>query len=184
VIAHPDFKGKSPAGEFGDSLREHDHNVGRILDALKDAGVADNTRTTARSTAWTNSTLLRADRRSPIASTSCCSWVRSSWLSSGGATRFTSMASTASMGRSRIGPFRGPSTWRPIPRSAGTSSGSTWLTEELGPVIAAYQASVKKYPNLAAGQPDDKPPRYGKEDPTAETGADGVDRKFGTLKGH
>ena len=34
VLAHPDFKGKSPAGEFGDSLLEHDHNVGRILDAL------------------------------------------------------------------------------------------------------------------------------------------------------
>jgi len=27
ALAHPDFKGKSPAGEFGDSLLEHDHNV-------------------------------------------------------------------------------------------------------------------------------------------------------------
>lgn len=25
ALAHPDFKGKSPAGEFGDSLLEHDH---------------------------------------------------------------------------------------------------------------------------------------------------------------
>jgi arylsulfatase A-like enzyme len=43
VLAHPDFEGKSPAGEFGDSLLEHDYNVGRILDALTAAGVADNT---------------------------------------------------------------------------------------------------------------------------------------------
>jgi arylsulfatase A-like enzyme len=42
VLAHPDFKGRSPAGEFGDSLLEHDYNVGRILDALTAAGVADN----------------------------------------------------------------------------------------------------------------------------------------------
>jgi hypothetical protein len=27
ALAHPDFKGKSPAGEFGDSLLEHDHNA-------------------------------------------------------------------------------------------------------------------------------------------------------------
>jgi len=33
ALAHPDFKGKSPASEFGDSLLEHDYNVGRILDA-------------------------------------------------------------------------------------------------------------------------------------------------------
>ena len=43
ALAHPDFKGKSPAGEFGDSLLEHDHNVGRILDALTAAGIADDT---------------------------------------------------------------------------------------------------------------------------------------------
>jgi len=43
VLAHPDFKGKSPAGEFGDSLLEHDYNVGRILDALTAAGIVDNT---------------------------------------------------------------------------------------------------------------------------------------------
>ena len=42
ALAHPDFKGKSPGGEFGDSLLEHDHNVGRILDALTAAGL-DNT---------------------------------------------------------------------------------------------------------------------------------------------
>jgi arylsulfatase A-like enzyme len=43
VIAHPDFKDRSPAGDFGDSLLEDDHNVGRILDALTAAGIADNT---------------------------------------------------------------------------------------------------------------------------------------------
>jgi arylsulfatase A-like enzyme len=43
VLAHPDFKGKSPAGEFGDSLLEHDHNVGRVLDALAAAGIEDDT---------------------------------------------------------------------------------------------------------------------------------------------
>ena len=43
ALAPPDFKGKSPAGEFGDSLLEHDHNVGRVLDALASAGIADNT---------------------------------------------------------------------------------------------------------------------------------------------
>ena len=44
ALAHPDFKGKSPAGEFGDSLLEHDYHVGgRILDAVTQAGIADNT---------------------------------------------------------------------------------------------------------------------------------------------
>jgi hypothetical protein len=61
---------------------------------------------------------------------------------------------------------------------------NTCLGEEIGPFIAAYQASVKKYPNLAAGQPNDRPPRYGREEPAAETGAEGVDCKLGTLKEH
>src|SRR5690242_13672373 len=43
ALAHPDFKGRSPAGEFGDSLLEHDYNVGRILDALETAGIANDT---------------------------------------------------------------------------------------------------------------------------------------------
>ena len=42
-LAHPDFKGTSVAGEFGDSLLEHDHNVGRILDAVADADIVENT---------------------------------------------------------------------------------------------------------------------------------------------
>ena len=43
ALAHPDFKGTTVAGEFGDSLLEHDHNVGRILDAVADADIAENT---------------------------------------------------------------------------------------------------------------------------------------------
>jgi arylsulfatase A-like enzyme len=43
ALAHLDFKGKSPASEFGDSLLEHDYNVGRILDALTAAGIDNNT---------------------------------------------------------------------------------------------------------------------------------------------
>ena len=36
-------KSRSPAGEFGDSLLEHDHNVGRILDELADANLENDT---------------------------------------------------------------------------------------------------------------------------------------------
>jgi arylsulfatase A-like enzyme len=43
ALANPDFKGKSTAGEYGDSVIEHDHNVGRILDALTAAGIAGDT---------------------------------------------------------------------------------------------------------------------------------------------
>jgi arylsulfatase len=59
-----------------------------------------------------------------------------------------------------------------------------WIGEEIGPFVAAYQQSVEKYPNLAAGQPNDRAPSYGEEDPAAETGAEGVDRKLGSLKEH
>ena len=41
---------------------------------------------------------------------------------------------------------------------------NSWIGEKIGPLIAAYPASVMKYPNLAAGQPNDQPPHYGKED--------------------
>ncbi len=37
------FKGSSQWGEYGDAIQELDHNVGRILDCLKKAGVADRT---------------------------------------------------------------------------------------------------------------------------------------------
>jgi hypothetical protein len=61
---------------------------------------------------------------------------------------------------------------------------NTWLGERIAPFVAAYQASVKKYPNLAGGQPNDQPPRYGREDAAAETGAEGVNRKLQSLKEH
>jgi len=41
---------------------------------------------------------------------------------------------------------------------------------------------VKKYPNLAAGQANDKPPRYDKEDSAAETGAEGVQHKLKSIR--
>ena len=59
---------------------------------------------------------------------------------------------------------------------------NTWIGERVGPFVAAYQASVKKYPNLAAGQPNNQPPRYGKEDPSAETGAEGVLHKLESIR--
>ncbi|MEM6690994.1 MAG: alpha/beta fold hydrolase [Planctomycetota bacterium] len=37
------FKGVSQWGEYGDAIAEMDHNVGRIVDALKDQGIQDNT---------------------------------------------------------------------------------------------------------------------------------------------
>jgi len=42
-IAHPDFQGKSGAGKFGDAMLEHDHRVGQVLEAIRDAGIDDNT---------------------------------------------------------------------------------------------------------------------------------------------
>ena len=42
-IAHPDFQGKSGAGKFGDAMIEHDYRVGQVLDAIKAAGIEDNT---------------------------------------------------------------------------------------------------------------------------------------------
>ena len=40
---HPDFNNASRTGKYGDILMELDYNVGRVLDALSKAGVADNT---------------------------------------------------------------------------------------------------------------------------------------------
>jgi len=40
---HPDFKGKSNCGEYGDFMEETDYRVGQILDALDANGLADNT---------------------------------------------------------------------------------------------------------------------------------------------
>ncbi len=43
TVPHPDFAGKTGAGDIGDSMAEVDYNTGLILDALDKLGVADNT---------------------------------------------------------------------------------------------------------------------------------------------
>ena len=40
---HPDFEGKSRIGTYGDAVMELDYRTGQVLDALKAAGVEDNT---------------------------------------------------------------------------------------------------------------------------------------------
>jgi arylsulfatase A-like enzyme len=40
---HPDFNNKSKAGIYADTKMEVDHNFGQILDAIKEAGIEDNT---------------------------------------------------------------------------------------------------------------------------------------------
>ena len=42
-LPHPDFAGKSRAGEYADIQMQVDHYVGQVLKALEDAGVADDT---------------------------------------------------------------------------------------------------------------------------------------------
>jgi hypothetical protein len=59
---------------------------------------------------------------------------------------------------------------------------NSWLGEEIGPFVTAYQSSVKKFPNLAAGQPNGSPPRYGTEQPATETGAEGVQHKLDSIR--
>ena len=43
IVPTPDFVGKSQAGGFGDFVTQTDDTVGRVLQALKDGGFADNT---------------------------------------------------------------------------------------------------------------------------------------------
>lgn len=43
IIPNDEFDGKSGAGPYGDFVVESDHIAGRILDALEEAGLADNT---------------------------------------------------------------------------------------------------------------------------------------------
>ncbi len=43
VFASPEFQGRSANGRFGDVVEEVDWSVGRVMQALKDAGVDDNT---------------------------------------------------------------------------------------------------------------------------------------------
>ena len=43
TLAHPDFVGKTAAGDIGDAMAEMDANVGRVLDAIDRLGIARNT---------------------------------------------------------------------------------------------------------------------------------------------
>ncbi|MBS0011133.1 MAG: sulfatase [Bacteroidales bacterium] len=43
LYASGEFEGRSPAGLYGDVIEEIDHNTGRILDALEEAGIDENT---------------------------------------------------------------------------------------------------------------------------------------------
>ena len=43
TIAHPDFAGKSGAGDIGDAMMDTDYNVGLVLDAIDKLGIARNT---------------------------------------------------------------------------------------------------------------------------------------------
>jgi hypothetical protein len=56
------------------------------------------------------------------------------------------------------------------------------MGEEVGPYVAAYAASAKKYPNLAAGQPNDQPPHYGIGNSDSDTGVEGIEHKLETIR--
>jgi arylsulfatase A-like enzyme len=43
LIPHPEFLGKSGGGAYSDALAELDHRTGQVLDAIDQAGIADNT---------------------------------------------------------------------------------------------------------------------------------------------
>ena len=43
TLTHPDFIGKTGAGDIGDAMAEVDYNVGLVLDAIKRLGIDDNT---------------------------------------------------------------------------------------------------------------------------------------------
>lgn len=42
-IPHPEFAGKTKNGKYADVIVEHDHRVGQVLAAIKEAGIEDNT---------------------------------------------------------------------------------------------------------------------------------------------
>ena len=43
TLTHPDFDGKSGAGDIGDAMMDVDHNVGLVLDAIDRLGISRNT---------------------------------------------------------------------------------------------------------------------------------------------
>ena len=40
TLAHPDFAGKTGAGDIGDAMADVDHNAGLVLDAIERLGIA------------------------------------------------------------------------------------------------------------------------------------------------
>jgi hypothetical protein len=57
-------------------------------------------------------------------------------------------------------------------------------SDQIAPFAADYEASVRKYPNLTGGQPNDQLPRYSAENAAAETGAESVQRKLESVRQH
>lgn len=43
TLPHPDFAGRTGAGDFADSMVEMDHRVGQIIDSIDDLGIAEET---------------------------------------------------------------------------------------------------------------------------------------------
>ena len=43
IVPLPEFQGKTDAGPYGDFVFQHDHDLGRVLDALEEHGFAENT---------------------------------------------------------------------------------------------------------------------------------------------
>jgi arylsulfatase len=260
VLAHPDFQGQSVAGEFGDSLVEHDRNVGRILDALAEAGAADNTVvvwasdngpsplptvtpwwTTGDAGPWREEigTVLEGNVRTP-----CVIRWQGKILAGHTSNQivavvdfFPTLARIAGgktpadrpmdgvdqldffMGRQdksnreHVLLFLGQKLmavkWRnykmhldgiervdgvfedwSFPRAFNLAADpkerwniwqNTWIGDEIGKLIAAYGASVKAFPNLSGGQPNDQPPDYGVENDAAETGVEHVERNLDAI---
>lgn len=111
LFCSPEFEGKSGAGLYGDVILEIDWSLGQILDALDDAGVADNTIVlfTADNGPWTV------------------------YGNHAGATPYREAKGTSFDGGTRSAcAVRWP---RKIP--AGTTSDTPWSTLDLVPTIAA-----------------------------------------------
>jgi arylsulfatase A-like enzyme len=264
ALAHPNFNGKSTAGEYGDSVIEHDYNVGRILDALTAAGIGDDTVVVWASDNgpsplptvtpwWTISdagpwrgeigTVLEGNIRTP------CIIRWPGQIPSGRVSNqivslidfFPTFARVAGgkvptdrpidgvdqldffsgrqekSNREHVLLFLGQKImaikWRnykvhldgldrvdgaledwSFPRAFNLAADpkerwniiwqNSWIGEEIGPFIAAYQASVRTYPNLTGGQPNNQPPHYGEENPSAETGAEGAHHKLESIRQH
>jgi arylsulfatase A-like enzyme len=254
ALTHPGFKGLSPGGEFGDSTLEHDHNVGRILDALDAAGIAGDTIVVWASdngpsppptvTPWWTigdtgpwrgeiGTVLEGNIR-----TSCMvRWpghippgkVSNQIVSMVDFVPTLARAAGAKVPDDRpidgvdqldllsgekprsdrehvllfLGDKLMAAKWRnykihfdgldrvdgviedwSFPRAFNLAADpkerwniiwqNTWIGERIGPFVAAYQAGVRKYPNLRGGQPNDELPHYGGGDASAESGAEKV----------